>query len=349
MMLRPPLLWLVAAILGAALLAACSARRAVESPPATPSDAPRAATPRSEPTRLPTRSGEAVTPPVGAQPSTTSDTTRAASPRSEPSARIDLTRLPIGDGRVTSSAQIGSVFSCQRQFGGGGAFRDGPWIRSDGTFDLTAKIAVSGTVGLTRQFQLSISGETRAITGNGLPSHPVGTFPVAPSDPTYQYDRNTNTIRAQAISQSIAARPTTAVQPSCLPMGAIGVTLNGVVFFNALDALGRDAVAHEILDGCGGHPERSGQYHYHDQARCIDDTGSGHSPLIGYALDGFGLFGHRGENGNAVVNADLDACHGHTHAIDWDGVTTVLYHYHATYEYPYTLGCYRGTPARRGP
>jgi hypothetical protein len=122
--------------------------------------------------------------------------------------------------------------------------------------------------------------------------------------------------------------------------------LTGGVFFNALDAMGRDAVAHEILDGCGGHPERSGQYHYHDQAPCLDDPGRDHSALIGYAFDGFGIFGRRGEEGRPLRNADLDACHGHTHAIPWDGQVAAMYHYHATYEYPYTLGCYRGTPAR---
>ena len=37
------------------------------------------------------------------------------------------------------------------------------------------------------------------------------------------------------------------------------------------------------------------------------------------------------------TNADLDICHGHSHG-------ALGYHYHATIEYPYTIGCYRGTP-----
>ena len=40
----------------------------------------------------------------------------------------------------------------------------------------------------------------------------------------------------------------------------------------------------------------------------------------------------------------LDECHGHTHEIEWDGELVKRYHYHATAEYPYTVGCYRGTP-----
>ena len=65
---------------------------------------------------------------------------------------------------------------------------------------------------------------------------------------------------------------------------------------------------------------------------------------MGYAFDGFGVYGHYGENGEILTNADLDACHGHTHMIEWDGQRVEMYHYHATYEYPYTIGCYRGTP-----
>ncbi|HAJ61709.1 MAG TPA: hypothetical protein DCP31_22720 [Cyanobacteria bacterium UBA8543] len=62
-------------------------------------------------------------------------------------------------------------------------------------------------------------------------------------------------------------------------------------------------------------------------------------------MDGFGIYGHRGEGGKVLTNADLDACHGHTHPIEWDGKQVNLYHYHATWEYPYTVGCYRGTAA----
>ncbi len=67
---------------------------------------------------------------------------------------------------------------------------------------------------------------------------------------------------------------------------------------------------------------------------------------MGYALDGFGLFGRYGEAGKVLSNADLDECHGHTHEVVWDGKPTTIYHYHATWEYPYTVGCYRAKPNR---
>jgi YHYH protein len=259
---------------------------------------------------------------------------------------LDPTRLPIGDGKISSSAKIGSVFSCQTTFPPvGGAFKDGPWIKPDGTFDLTGKAQVDGRVSWMSSQSITINTTTNSVTGNGLPNHPTGVYPVSPNDDAYQFDHNPNTIQAQTIQYNLPTNPTVAATPTCLGLGPIGITLTGAVFFNALDGTGKDAVAHELQDACQGHPERTGQYHYHSLTPCQSDPGSSHSSLMGYALDGFGLYGKRGENGKMVTNADLDACHGHTHQIVWNGKTVSMYHYHATDEYPYTLGCYRGTPS----
>lgn len=146
----------------------------------------------------------------------------------------------------------------------------------------------------------------------------------------------------------LPANPTENTTPSCLNGGPIGFALSGVAIFNGLDAGGRDAVAHEIQDKCQGHPEMTGAYHYHSLSNCIKpQTGSSGAQLIGYALDGFGIFSNI-ENGKEITNADLDECHGRTSEIDWDGKKVTLYHYYATREYPYTLGCFKGTPLKTG-
>lgn len=45
-----------------------------------------------------------------------------------------------------------------------------------------------------------------------------------------------------------------------------------------------------------------------------------------------------------LTNGDLDVCHGHTGKLTISGKKQqTLYHYHATAEYPYTLGCFTGT------
>lgn len=281
---------------------------------------------------------------IAASPKPSDSPATIGSPRSTQG--IDLSRLPIGDGKVGSSAEIGSVYACQTRFGPAPPGRAGAWLRADGSFDYAAKPSVDGEVDWPHQFTISLAGEQRLIAGNDLPDHPTGSFPVSATDDAYAYDRNPNRIRAQRFSIALPKDPVAAATAACLPMGAVGVLISGGYVFNALDAGGRDAVAHEIQDGCQGHPERSGSYHYHNLSDCLADPGSGHSALLGYAFDGFGIYGHRGEGGKVLRNADLDACHGHRHELLWDGKLQSVYHYHATWEYPYTLGCYKGTPAR---
>jgi len=255
--------------------------------------------------------------------------------------------LPLGDGRVSAAPQVGSVFSCQTQFGGGGAFRDGEWIQGN-IWDPKGKPIVDGAVGWPdAKISLSTVACQRLIQANNLPSHPTGIYPIGAQDDAYQYDRNPNCISAQSIRLALPKDPNMANVPSCLPMGMVGFAVSGAAIFNALDALGRDAPAHEIQDACGGHPERSGQYHYHDLSTCIEDPGAqlgNHSAVLGYALDGFGMFGPAGEDGVWLISDDLDVCHGHAHTIAWDGAAAQMYHYHLTRDYPYTLGCFRGTP-----
>ena len=100
------------------------------------------------------------------------------------------------------------------------------------------------------------------------------------------------------------------------------------------------------LDSCYGHPINNA-YHYHAKSwECFPDKGkkNKHSPWFGYGLDGFGIFGPRTIGGKPVTNDDLDKCHGHIHKIDWDGKEVEMYHYHLNTEFPYSIGCFRGTP-----
>ena len=68
-----------------------------------------------------------------------------------------------------------------------------------------------------------------------------------------------------------------------LPMGPIGVAVNGVVFFNPFDAGSEDAT--DLTDLCCGHPTPDYEYHYHKYPICINspwaDNGQGPSPVIG--------------------------------------------------------------------
>ncbi|MCA3633723.1 MAG: YHYH protein [Methylobacterium sp.] len=254
--------------------------------------------------------------------------------------------LPLGDGKISNVPKRGHVMSCRQSFrpDAPGAHRRGEWIGAQ-SWNSAAKPAVQGSVSWPGAIEILEAGNERRIQGNGLPTnHPTGIYPIAPEDPAFYYDRNPNGLQALRVNLKLPLTPQLAQEPGCLPMGPIGYMLTGVAMFHALDLAGRDAPAHEILDRCDGHPERSGHYHYHRQSPCqrIGTLPGGHSALAGYALDGFGIFGPKGENGRTLTNADLDECHGHTHRVLWDGKAVSIYHYHLTAEFPYSIGCFRG-------
>lgn len=284
------------------------------------------------------------------QPSTTSEAeeshehTHSDAPHTSD---VDATRLEIGDGKYSTTPQVGYVFSCRTTFNGQGATgQTGNWINGDGTWNALMKAVVDGSVSWPHSFSISIQGDQRVFTGNGLPDHTTGNYPISPSDDAYTYDRNPNSISEQSITLTLPANPTIASQPNCIG-GEVGIMLSGVVLFNAFDALGRDAQVHEVQDECDGHPQESGVYHYHALSDCLEDTEAGHSALMGYAFDGFGIYGYYDEDGTEITNADLDECHGHVGVIEWDGQMVEMYHYHATREFPYTVGCFKGNPSVR--
>ncbi len=279
----------------------------------------------------------------------TATTSQNAAP-AEQQQTVDLTALPLGDGKISTEPKRGNVYSCQTDFDNapGGALADGPWIDSKaGTWDAKEKINVPGSNELDSSFEASAHGSVRTLTGNDIPSDPVGDFPVPSDSKAYSYDPNPNSISAQNFAIDVPKDPKRAKAPSCLSPGAIGVMLNGAYLFDALDGPGRDAVAHEIQDKCEGHPERTGAYHYHSLSPCIEGVHEHtHGPeLVGYAIDGFGIYGHYGNDGQVLTDKDLDACHGLTSRVPWNGKIVRTYHYVATFEYPYTLGCFRGTPS----
>jgi hypothetical protein len=261
---------------------------------------------------------------------------------------VDPTSVPLGDGKVSTRPRVGYVDSCQTTFSGiGGAQAVGPWINaSNGTWNSTAKIAVQGSVSWpTASFSVRVTGNKRVIKTEDLPlGHTTGVFPITTSDPASAYDRNGNHIVAQPTTWTLPANPAAAAKPSCTSGGRIGVLTDGVFLFNALDGEGRDAAAHEVLDSCDGHPDPSSTYHHHDVPSCLRAQAVGRSTLVGYAKDGYGIYVERDAQGRLSTDADLDVCHGRTSKIRWGGKTRAMYHYVATLEYPYTVGCYHGTP-----
>jgi len=91
--------------------------------------------------------------------------------------------------------------------------------------------------------------------------------------------------------------------PTAVGLGHIGVWSNGVSVFNVSDAMSynnqgiwnRNAYYWEGsgFDNCLGHPQQQGEYHHHVSPTCLynDQDSLNHSPIIGYAFDGFPIYG----------------------------------------------------------
>ena len=119
------------------------------------------------------------------------------------------------------------------------------------------------------------------------------------------------------------------------------VQINGVVLAAPapVDAiLGAYTIA--AFDDCAGHINLVAGYHYHGEAGCSQTQiqSDGHAAMMGYALDGFGIFGMLNEDG--LEPTDLDECRGHTD-------DTRGYHYHAAdVSENMFIGCFKGATAR---
>tara|TARA_Y100000768_G_scaffold379880_1_gene356210 strand:- start:582 stop:2630 length:2049 start_codon:yes stop_codon:yes gene_type:complete len=185
---------------------------------------------------------------------------------------------------------------------------------------------------------------------------------------------------------------------------AVAFAVNGVPIFGPEDGPGGDAVAghegayeedrqHIWLGICHGHSGPGGAYHYHADANCahwhpdeetnqtwmdysIDSSRSlsEHSPIVGFAFDGYPIYGfigwdeegdvtemkssYRLKDGETGYNGiddyeyivglgNLDSCNGEFGPTP--DYPEGIYHYHTTWEngeggigFPYFINCYRG-------
>lgn len=155
----------------------------------------------------------------------------------------------------------------------------------------------------------------------------------------------------------IPAEPTLLDSPSTIgEVDLIGLSLEGAPINGEPPSVVEHNGAIPAIDPCGGHVDPAGYYHWHlaaasansmlaregiDAVRCTqieqDDAA-----LVGFARDGFPMYGSADADGSAPT--DLDACGGHTGPTgDFpDGV----YHYHASSTEALNLqGCVVGKAA----
>ena len=191
-----------------------------------------------------------------------------------------------------------------------------------------------------------LDGDFVVVKSNGLPDHKspyyTGTKYEAYNGTNSNFNLNPNRIAEQALTFRIPVNPKVATTHAATPLGPIGVSLNGVPFYNQY-AGPSQPLTNEInsFDQYNGHPQQTGQYHYHVEPSYLTAT-KGKDVLLGFLLDGFPVYGPM-ENGATVSVSALDAYHGHTHATA--DFPNGIYHYHISSTAPYINGDgFYGTP-----
>jgi hypothetical protein len=139
-----------------------------------------------------------------------------------------------------------------------------------------------------------------------IPSYAIGPWPSNPNTPSNQ--NFVYKITRQPVQNT--------GNPVVTGLGHIGVWSNGVSVFNAKDGMSynnagvwnRNALYYEgvSFDSCLGHPAPNGEYHNHVNPHCLYDDADSlvHSPIIGYAFDGFpiyGAYGYTNVNGTGPI------------------------------------------------
>lgn len=149
---------------------------------------------------------------------------------------------------------------------------------------------------------ITIEGNQRVITSNGIPDHTTGRFPNAD---------NPNGVSAQHYRFTVPVKPVVAAQTTPLVRGPFGIAVNGILFDpGTAEAWQDDRGSGWHYDALGGafslgldannaHVQPNGAYHYHGIPVALFQRLSGgkaRMTLIGWAADGFPIYaawGHR--------------------------------------------------------
>lgn len=133
---------------------------------------------------------------------------------------------------------------------------------------------------------------------------------------------------------------------------ALGVAVNGVPIYDytgggemSISDLSEpqdanDTILTKQLDICGGHAGRGDDYHYHATPTCMiaQMPNAGPDAIIGWAFDGFPIYGDDNPDGTTIAVGDLDVCNGQPDPV-------FGYRYHTSAQAPYIIQCLMGEVA----
>ena len=252
---------------------------------------------------------------------------------------------------------------------------------------LIAGMSVDAAIASDNHVTITTDSNYRYIKANGLPDHDHGQFPN---------QGNPHRVSPQSYAFRVTLQPRLTGQSQPTGRYTFGVAINGVPFdpgsaeywksdrstgwrMEALNVPGKLGIDHH-----NAHVQPTGAYHYHGLPHgLLEGTSPNqHSPLIGYAADGFPIYARysyrESDNPRSAIreltssyvlktgnrkssdphgrydgtynrdyryqagHGDLDECNGRS------GVTPDYpdgtYYYVITADYPYVPRCFRGTP-----
>ena len=239
----------------------------------------------------------------------------------------------------------------------------------------------------------------RTIVTNGCPNHESYCTGKPGPAPTCK-DKGEQGSDTEAIQQDvnvdIPANPIlkSSYEPGELDcsMGAIAYALNGIGFYSGAVGYDENGNCPQLdvadpeaewisFDCCTGHSDYEYAYHYHFPPSCLlaqankaAPISDGHSAQVGWAQDGFPIYGPLGPGGVEIRNCGTSGAHA-TYCQDecggyegeLPGVDNYKYRYYITGKvgdldtlpstpmpdseelyYPYTIRCYRGCTLSSG-
>ena len=174
--------------------------------------------------------------------------------------------------------------------------------------------------------KLTYSKGAAYLETNDIPNHPRDAYYAIPSGPpSNPFVVTPDPTQPQSWRFTIPTSPQYTSKVTAAPLGSIGVMTSGSVLFNPYEGDGTTvAMSNNVsvtnaagitawfIDQCAGHPAPGvGAYHYHGLPVCFASQ-TGPSKIIGFALDGFPIYGPMDISGVRVPVSALDQCDGIT-------------------------------------